>query len=156
MGGSVELHDPANEGGEDTATIRVRPSALHPLQISGADVPSMIDEIPMLACLAAGAGVALEIHGAGELRAKESDRIRAIVENLNRIGAHAEERPEGCVIREGKKKLAGKVITRGDHRTAMAFGVLAKLPGNSITIDDPGCAAVSYPAFWEDLGRAAA
>ena len=156
MGGSLELDDPSNEAGEETATFRVRPASLHPLQIVAADVPSLIDELPILACLAAGAGVALEIHGAAELRLKETDRIHAMVENLKRIGASAEERPDGLVVREGGRRFAGEVITGGDHRIAMAFGVLAKIPGNDIRIDDPDCVAISYPNFWTDLDRAVA
>ena len=92
----------------------------------------------------------------GELRVKESDRILAIVENLNRIGVAAEERPDGLIVPEGKKRFDGDVITRGDHRIAMAFGVLSKLPGSEITIDDSDCVEVSYPGFWNDLDRAVA
>jgi 3-phosphoshikimate 1-carboxyvinyltransferase len=156
MGASIELSDLSTEGGEDIATLRVQPSSLHPLQIVAADVPALIDELPMLACLAAASGVALEIHGAAELRVKESDRILAIVENLKRIGANAEERPDGLVIQEGRRKLSGDVVTRGDHRIAMAFGVIGKVPGNDIRIDDRDCVAVSYPSFWDDLDRAVA
>ena len=78
------------------------------------------------------------------------------MENLKRIGASAEEKPDGFIIREGKRKLAGEVITRGDHRIAMAFGVLGKIPGNDIRIDDRDCVAVSYPRFWSALDRAVA
>jgi 3-phosphoshikimate 1-carboxyvinyltransferase len=156
MGGSIELDDPASEAGEETATLCVRPASLRPLQIAGADIPTLIDELPILACLAAGAGVELEIHGASELRHKETDRIRAIVQNLKSVGAAAEELPDGFVIREGKRKLAGDVVARGDHRIAMAFGVLSRIPGNDIRIDDRDCVAVSYPDFWADLDRAIA
>lgn len=156
MGGSIAFDNKSREAGEETATLRVRPSSLQPLRVTPDEIPGLIDELPILACLAAGAGVALEISGATELRHKESDRISAIVENLKRIGASAEEKPDGFIIREGKRKLAGEVITRGDHRIAMAFGVLGKIPGNDIRIDDRDCVAVSYPRFWSALDRAVA
>ncbi len=156
MGASIRLDDLASESGEDIATLRVQPATLHPLQIVAAEVPSIIDELPMLACLAAAAGVELEIRGASELRVKESDRIRTVVDNLERIGATVEERADGLVVREGRRKLSGKVVTRGDHRIAMAFGVIGKVPGNDIQLDDRDCVAISYPSFWEDLDGATA
>ena len=156
MGASIELDDVSSEGGEDIATVRVQPATLHPLQVVAADVPSLIDELPMLACLAAAAGVELEIHGAHELRVKESDRVRAIVDNLTRIGAIVEERADGLVVREGPRRLSGAVTTQGDHRIAMAFGVIGKIPGNDIRLDDRNCVSISYPSFWDDLDRASA
>ena len=84
---------------------------------------------------------------------KESDRITAIVANLRAIGADAEELPDGFVVRGSDRPLVGRVVTHGDHRIAMAFGVLGALRGNDIEIDDPSCAAVSYPTFWDDLER---
>lgn len=156
MGGSIELDNPRSEGGEDTATLHIEPSSLKPHQIVAAEVPSMIDELPILACVAAAAGVSLEIHGASELRHKESDRIKAIVGNLARIGASAQETADGLVVHEGRKQLRGDVITGGDHRIAMAFGVLSKIPGNDIRLDDRDCVAVSYPEFWHDLNMAVA
>jgi 3-phosphoshikimate 1-carboxyvinyltransferase len=94
------------------------------------------------------------IGGAAELRVKESDRIATVVSNLRAIGATAEERPDGLVVEGSERPLRGFVRTHGDHRIAMAFGVLGALPRNEIEIDDPACVAVSYPAFWDDLGRA--
>ncbi len=91
--------------------------------------------------------------GAGELRVKESDRIAAVVANLRAVGAQAEEQPDGFTVKGSDAPLRGTVRTHGDHRIAMAFGVLAALPGNAITIDDPECVAVSYPGFWNDLRR---
>lgn len=114
----------------------------------------MIDELPLLACVGARARGATIIEGAEELRVKESDRIATVVSNLRAIGATAEERPDGLIVEGSEKPLRGRVETRGDHRIAMAFGILGALPGNEIEIDDRDCVAVSYPGFWEDLARA--
>jgi 3-phosphoshikimate 1-carboxyvinyltransferase len=139
------------EGGEPVSDLVVRPSRLKAVQIGGGDIPSMIDEIPVLAALAVRAEGETRITGAGELRVKESDRIAAIVSNLRAVGAEAEELPDGLVVRGGDYPLSGRVATHGDHRIAMAFGVLAALPGNEIEIDDRECAAVSFPDFWETI-----
>jgi len=141
-------------GGEEIGSLRVRPAPLRSTRITEAEVPSLIDELPLLACVAAGAGVELEITGAAELRVKESDRISTVVSNLRAIGAVAEERPDGLIVEGSRKPLRGLVRTHGDHRIAMAFGVLGALPGNEIEIDEPECVAVSYPGFWNDLARA--
>jgi 3-phosphoshikimate 1-carboxyvinyltransferase len=113
----------------------------------------MVDELPMLACLATRASGTTEITGADELRVKESDRIAAVVSNLRAIGAEAEELPDGMRVIGSSKPLAGHVTTHGDHRLAMAFGVLGAVRGNAIEIDDRECVKVSYPGFWDDLGR---
>jgi 3-phosphoshikimate 1-carboxyvinyltransferase len=91
------------------------------------------------------------VRGASELRVKESDRIATIVRNLKNLGADAEELPDGFRVVGASKPLRGKVETRGDHRIAMAFGILGALSGNAIEVDDPDCVAVSYPNFWSDL-----
>jgi 3-phosphoshikimate 1-carboxyvinyltransferase len=121
-------------------------------------VPAMIDELPMLACLGALADGVTEIRGASELRVKESDRIAAVVQNLRVVGADADELPDGLRVRGGGggRSLGGAVRTHGDHRLAMAFGVLGALTGNAITVDDPDCVTVSYPGFWSDLERVTA
>jgi 3-phosphoshikimate 1-carboxyvinyltransferase len=114
-------------------------------------VPAMIDELPLLACVAAAAGVKLDVRGAGELRVKESDRIARVVSNLQSIGANAEELPDGFRVNGGSRRLAGMVRTAGDHRIAMSFGIIGALHGNAIEVDEPDCVAVSYPRFWTDL-----
>jgi 3-phosphoshikimate 1-carboxyvinyltransferase len=96
------------------------------------------------------------VTGAEELRVKESDRISAVVNNLKTLGADADELPDGFVVRGTRPRLRGSVVTHGDHRLAMAFGVLGAIPGNEIAIDDPDCVAVSYPEFWADLARVTA
>ncbi len=154
MGGSLQIDETTTEAGEDVARVRIRPASPGSISIGAADIPSMIDELPMLACLAvAGDDCELTVSGAAELRVKESDRISAIVDNIRAIGGEADERPDGFAVRGMRRPLRGRVTTRGDHRIAMSFGVLSQLPGNGITIDDPGCVAVSYPDFWKDIQR---
>jgi 3-phosphoshikimate 1-carboxyvinyltransferase len=151
MGGNIEIVDRKAVAGDEVATLVVRPSTLHDAEVAGDRIPSMIDELPLLACVAAGAGVSLEVRDAHELRVKESDRIATVVNNLKRIGATATELPDGFVVGPGHKNFAGSVTTEGDHRIAMSFGVLGSLPGNSIDVDDRDCVVVSYPRFWTDL-----
>jgi 3-phosphoshikimate 1-carboxyvinyltransferase len=151
MGGDIEIVDRKAAAGDEVATLVVRPSTLRNAKVAGDRIPSMIDELPLLACLAAGAGVSLEVHDAQELRVKESDRIATVVNNLKRIGANATELPDGFLISPAKGTLAGRITTEGDHRIAMSFGVLGVLPGNAIDIDDRDCVVVSYPRFWSDL-----
>ena len=113
----------------------------------------MIDELPLFACLATRADGESIVRGAAELRVKESDRIATLVGNLTRLGATAEELPDGFRILGSRSRLRGRAETHGDHRIAMSFGILGALSGNQIAVDDPACAAVSYPEFWNDLRR---
>jgi 3-phosphoshikimate 1-carboxyvinyltransferase len=155
MGGAVEERDRSDEGGEPVGTLVARGSALRAIEIGGDEVPAMIDEIPVLVCLAARAEGTTTIRGAAELRVKESDRIATVVAGLRAIGADAEELPDGLVVTGSDRPLRGRVATAGDHRIAMAFGVLGALPGNAVEVDDPGCVAVSFPRFWDELRRLA-
>lgn len=154
MGVSLDVSEQRLVGGELIGTIVVRPEALNGTTIEGAEIPRCIDELPMLACLASQAAGETRIADAAELRVKESDRIRAVVDNLRTLGVDAEELPDGMRIIGSRTPLRGHVITHGDHRLAMAFGVLGAIPGNEITIDDPACVDVSYPRFWQDLAAA--
>ena len=156
MGAGIEAASVTTRGGEEVGTLRVGPSALQSMTISERDVPALIDELPLLACVAAAAGVALEVRGAGELRVKESDRIATVVANLRAVGADAHELPDGLRVTPGKRDLSGTVDPRGDHRIAMAFAVLSAATGNRIVVRNPECVAVSYPHFWEDLQRVTA
>ncbi|MDQ8154871.1 MAG: 3-phosphoshikimate 1-carboxyvinyltransferase [Gemmatimonadota bacterium] len=154
MGAQVRYQDARVEGGEEVATVVVSPGMLRGAVIEGRDVPSLVDELPVLACVAACATGETRVTGAAELRVKESDRIKAIVNNLRAVGAEAEELPDGFVVRgTGRRPFAGAVATHADHRIAMAFGVLGVVPGSAITVDDPACAAVSFPTFWKELSR---
>ena len=152
MGGEIELVGRERIAGEWIADVYVRGGAtLRGISIVREAIPTLIDELPLVACLAAYAEGETRVTGAEELRVKESDRIAVVVGNLRTLGADAEELPDGFVVRGTSPVLRGRVVTHGDHRMAMAFGVLGALPGNEIEIDDPDCVAVSYPAFWSDL-----
>jgi 3-phosphoshikimate 1-carboxyvinyltransferase len=153
MGASVEHHGASEQGGEPVADLVVRPGELRGIAVGEDRVPSLIDELPLLACVAARARGATTITGAHELRVKESDRIAGVVANLRAVGARAAELPDGMVIEGSNTPLAGRVATHGDHRLAMAFAVLGALPGNRIVVDDRDCVAVSFPTFWRELDR---
>ena len=153
MGVTLRYEDAAVQGGEPIATIIATTGSLKSTIISADDVPSLIDELPLIACVAACAQGETRVTGAAELRVKESDRIRSVVSNLRAIGADADELPDGFVVRGSDRPLAGTVATQGDHRIAMAFGMLGALSRNTIALDDPSCVAVSYPTFWDDLSR---
>ncbi len=153
MGARIATEDPRDEGGEPVARVVADHGPLRGTVITPTEVPSLIDELPLLACVAACAEGETRVTGAAELRVKESDRIAAVVANLRAVGAEAAELPDGFVVRGGDRALSGRVVTHGDHRLAMAFGVLGARPGNAITVDDPSCAVVSYPTFWHDLER---
>ena len=153
MGGGVDWTVTSEVQMEPVGSIRARPGELRALTVRPEDVPELLDELPLLACVAAVAHGETVVTGAAELRVKESDRIATVVGNLRAIGVDAEELPDGFMVRGSDRPLHGTIRTEGDHRIAMSFGILARRPGNAIRIDDPECAAVSYPSFWSDLDR---
>jgi len=156
MGAEVhEVTTPGLTGEARSDLIAVAGRPLRGISVDRDEVTSMIDEIPMLAVLAARAQGVTEVRGAEELRVKESDRIAAVVSNLRAIGVEAEELPDGLVVTGTDAPLAGVVRTHGDHRIAMAFGILGATPSARITLDDPACVSVSYPNFWEHLAHVA-
>jgi 3-phosphoshikimate 1-carboxyvinyltransferase len=134
--------------------LRVSPADLKAVTITAQEVPSLIDELPLVACLAARADGETHITGASELRVKESDRIAAVVANLRSLGVEADELPDGMRVRGSARVLKGRIATHADHRIAMAFGVLGAIPGNEIVVDDPDCCTVSFPDFWARLAHA--
>ena len=139
-------------GGEETADILVEKSDMRAITLTAEDIPSMIDELPLVALLCAFADGETRITGAKELRVKESDRIRTTTELINRLGGDCQELPDGFVIR-GKESLAGgDVDSYLDHRIAMtaAVGMLSSKNGGRIL--RPECCAISFPDFFEKLG----
>jgi len=155
MGGAVQAVSVRSEGGELVGDLAVRDAPLAGGVIEGAAIAQLIDELPVLAALGPYTEQGIEIRGAAELRVKESDRIAAIVENLRRMGATVDERPDGLRV-EGRRagRLHGAAIeTRGDHRMAMAFAVAALGADGPTVIDNAECAAVSYPDFFATLEK---
>jgi 3-phosphoshikimate 1-carboxyvinyltransferase len=156
IGAKIDVISRRDSGGEVVGSLRVEPGKLSNATVGGSDIGSIIDELPLLACVAAGAGIELEITGAEELRVKESDRIAVVVQNLRAVGANAEELPDGLRVHHSARRLSGTIDPRGDHRIAMAFGILSAVSGGNIEISNPECVAVSYPGFWSDLRGAVA
>ena len=153
MGVEVEVHPRATAGGEPVGDLRVaaRANPLRSVRVGRGEIPGMIDEIPVLAVLAARAEGVTRITGAEELRVKESDRLTALAVNLRRIGVEVEELPDGLEIEGTRRPLSGVVECFHDHRIAMAFGVLGQTPECDIRVDDPRVSEVSFPGFWELL-----
>jgi 3-phosphoshikimate 1-carboxyvinyltransferase len=152
MGAEIAVEASSVDGPEPVGDLVVRSARrLEAATISGEEVADLIDELPLLAVAMAAADGTSELRDAGELRVKESDRIAAVVAGLRAIGADAEELPDGWRVPRAAPRDA-EIVTHGDHRIAMAFAVAA-LSGvaGRVAIDDPACASVSYPSFWEDL-----
>jgi 3-phosphoshikimate 1-carboxyvinyltransferase len=157
MGARVDVSQNSSAGPEPVGAVTVGPPGrLRGVTVGGEEVPRLIDELPLIAALGACAEGVTAITDADELRAKESDRISAMVDNLRALGVEVEERPDGLEVRGTDRPLRGRVETRGDHRIAMAFGVLGSIGSNDVEIDDPGAADVSFPGFWALLARLAA
>ena len=149
MGGDVQLLNVSNDG-EPTADLLVKYSSLHGTKIGGGLIPTLIDELPVIAVLAAFAEGTTVISDAAELRVKESDRITVMTESLKKLGADCEAKEDGMIIRGGAP-LSGSVIDpHADHRIAMSFAVAGLVCGN-LTISDPDCVRISYPGFFQDL-----
>jgi 3-phosphoshikimate 1-carboxyvinyltransferase len=156
MGADVEMTVTDERDSEPVGELRVRGGRpLRAIEISGAEVTALIDELPLVGVAMAAADGASELRDAAELRVKESDRIAATVDGLTAIGASVEERRDGWRVSRGTPR-AGRIATHGDHRIAIAFAVAA-LAGvaSAVELDDPDCVAVSYPDFWSDLARVA-
>jgi 3-phosphoshikimate 1-carboxyvinyltransferase len=146
MGADISLSDERYVGGEPVATLTVMPARLRGVPIPAALVPLAIDEFPMVFALAALAEGETVISGAEELRAKESDRISAMVNGLRALGVAVEELPDGARI-VGGKVHGGCVDSLGDHRIAMAFAVLAAAAEAPVEILDTANVATSFPGF---------
>jgi 3-phosphoshikimate 1-carboxyvinyltransferase len=157
MGASIQIHSVQSSHGEVIGDLAVKGAALKGGVVSGDTIPLVIDELPMLAALGPYTEEGIEIRDASELRVKESDRIAVLVENLRKMGASVEERPDGLKVagRSAGKLRGAEIEPHGDHRIAMAFAIAGLAAESPTTIRDAECAGVSFPSFYEELNRIA-
>jgi 3-phosphoshikimate 1-carboxyvinyltransferase len=152
LGARVTIDRTSESAGEPIGTITVAHGTFGSATIGAADVPALIDELPVLAACAALGG-RLDVTGASELRVKESDRITALVGGLRALGVNADERPDGFLIDGSRRPHGGTVNAHGDHRLVMAFALVGLGATGSTTIDGAEAVAVSYPGFASDLAE---
>ena len=149
----VSLSD-SNADAEPVGDIRVMGGKLKAVEVGGADIPNLIDELPLVAVLGALAEGTTVIRNAAELRVKESDRIATMATNLRLLGVEVEEREDGmAIVGGGVLKPTSPVRSYGDHRIAMAMAVLATCAEEPVVINNVACVDTSYPGFWNDLKR---
>lgn len=146
MGADLQI-EPLPGGGEPKANIRIRTSHLRATEIGGSIVPTLIDELPVLAVAAAFAQGTTLVRDAAELRVKECDRIAAVTQELGRLGVDIEERADGWVIQGGGSLTGGRVSGRGDHRIVMALTVLGLGMKSPVEIKDAEAISISFPEF---------
>ena len=150
MGARIEVAGERVECGEPVGDLVVQPAPLVACDIAAADVPALVDELPALAVAQARARGTSRVRGAGELRIKETDRIRAVVHALRAIGGTALEVEDGWDVTGGPLR-GGTVESDGDHRIAMAFGIAALATGGPVRVRDAEMIDTSYPRFYSDL-----
>ena len=155
MGGEIELLNMNTDNGEPTADLLVKFSALHGITIGGEIIPTLIDEIPIIAIMAAFAKGTTIIKDAAELKVKESNRIQVMVDNLKAMGADIESTEDGMIIHGGKDLHGAIVDSHMDHRIAMSFAIASLLADGHMTILDKNCVDISFPTFYQDLNRLA-
>ena len=151
MGGTVTYRRLSASGGESTADLEVRYTPLHGTVIEGSLIPTLIDEIPIIAVLASTAEGTTVIRDAGELKVKESNRLDLIVENLSRMGVDITGTDDGMIINGGKPLHGALIDSHLDHRIAMSFAIASLAADGETEIRDAECVNISYPEFYRDL-----
>ena len=151
MGANITLLNERTEGGEAIADILVRTSKLHGTTISGDIIPTLIDEIPIIAIMAAAAEGTTIIKDAAELKVKETNRIETVVDNLKAMGCDIIATDDGIIIHGGKTLHGTTIHTLLDHRIAMAFSIAALIAEDTTRILDSKCVDVSYPTFYDSF-----
>lgn len=150
MGAKIEVKVTESDF-EPTGEIKCFTGFLKGTTISGRMIPRLIDELPILMVAAAMASGDTTIRGAQELRVKETDRIKAMCDNLKALGVQVTEKEDGCIIHGKSFIRGGKAKSYGDHRTAMSMAIAGLLSQEGVEIEDVDCVSTSYPGFFEDL-----
>lgn len=153
MGAEISLLNENTGSGEATADILVKSGSLHGTEIGGAIIPTLIDELPIIAAMACLAEGKTIIKDAAELKVKESNRIQVMVQNLSAMGADVTETEDGMIIRGGRPLHGALIDSRLDHRIAMTFAVLGLCADGETEIIGGECVNISYPDFYNDLER---
>ncbi len=153
MGGNIELLNERVVSGEPVADIHVTTSELHGCEISGDIIPTLIDELPVIAVMAARASGTTVIKDASELKVKESDRIATVTENLTNMGCDITPTEDGMIINGGKPLKGTLIKTYLDHRIAMAFAIAGLVADGETTFDNEDCCCISYPDFFKTLNN---
>ena len=153
MGADIEILNPSAGSGEPVADLLVRHSSLPGTEIGGAVIPTLIDELPVIAAMACLADGKTVIRDAAELKVKESNRIAVMTEGLSAMGARVEETADGMIIHGGSPLHGAVIDSRKDHRIAMTFAVTALAASGQTEILDADCVSISYPGFYGDLKR---
>ena len=151
MGADITRLNERSDSGEPTADLLVRHSSLKGTVIEGDLIPTLIDELPVIAVMAALAKGTTVIRDAAELKVKESDRIQVMTENLTRMGARVEATEDGMIIHGGSSLQGAIIDSHQDHRVAMSFAVAALAAEGETEIRDAECVSISYPGFYQDL-----
>ncbi len=151
MGADITVENERVSAGESAADITVRSSSLRAVTIGGDIIPRLIDELPIIAVAAVFAEGKTVIKDAQELKVKETNRIRAVVDEFKKCGADITETDDGMIINGDKPVHGADFKTYGDHRMAMSLTVLSQLADGVSTLDDETCARVSYPSFFDDF-----
>jgi 3-phosphoshikimate 1-carboxyvinyltransferase len=152
MGARIKVQETQKEP-ESVGVIEVEGGRLKGTRISKEEVPSLVDELPILmTAMALAEGESL-VSGAEELRVKETDRIHSMVTNLNLAGGRVEELPDGCIIRGVERFKSCRVKSFGDHRTAMSLAIATLAMEGNLEIEDIDCVSTSFPAFFDDFAR---
>jgi len=153
MGSRISMVRVEEQHGELVGTIALVPGPGHRVVIAGSLTALLIDELPVLAAIAPFTHHGLEVRDAAELRVKESDRLSAVTQNLQAMGARVQQTEDGWRIPGNQKVHGAELESFEDHRIAMAFTVAALRAEGETVIHHPECVAISYPAFFDDLER---